>query len=425
MDTALQSGASASIYEAFLSNRMKRSFAPSTVPHRIFGQGNGFESFRDHFARNVSWRDCSLAMLQSSLLASYKLHHQPTIYMDHFDPAFRMPERIDASPVKTVRSKIRSWITSSWMSDLVVMFGGAVPSADNLDESLERLETFSARWDFRRMARDRGAPTDDQLRQGAGSARWLSTATGLSEDQEVRIVEDATRLGLVHGQEPIFLSYEYVVVLGGARLSCQLRPLRAAEIVRSGVDVGRIALLGAARPVAESERDATDTYAPGATDEFDLIVAGAVQAFGFSASVFHEERHDDPDNRNLSWIVRHYDAVTAGRPLHIVAISAPSSDPLRRRANSADTLLFLIEREKIVRGSKLLLITSQIYVPYVQLEALRTVALPQHLLVETIGFPGDRMPPLQGLSNANHYLQETRSAIQAARRFCQAYPETN
>jgi hypothetical protein len=85
--------------------------------------------------------------------------------------------------------------------------------------------------------------------------------------------------------------------------------------------------------------------------------------------------------------------------------------------------MFFLKREDVRPKSTLLLVTSQIYVPYTQLEALRTVGLPHELLVETIGFPSDRMPALQGLSNANHYLQEIRSTIQAARRFCQAYPE--
>jgi hypothetical protein len=191
-------------------------------------------------------------------------------------------------------------------------------------------------------------------------------------------------------------------------------------MMRRGVRADTVALLGAARPVADSERDATDTYAPGAADEFDLIVAGAQQAFGFDTSPMHEERHDDTANR--SWVVRRRKAAFDGQSLDIVAVSAPSSDPLRR-ANSADTILFFLDHEGIRTGSSLLLITSQIYVPYVQLEALRTVAIPRNLLVETIGFPSNRMPALQGLSNANHYLQEIRSAIQAARRFCKAYPE--
>ena len=323
----------------------------------------------------------------------------------------------------TVRSQIKDWIASTWFTDLLKLYESDIELDGRLDIDLERLEKFSERWDFRRIAREQGAATDDNLTQGYGSARWLSASTGFPPEVETRIIADSLNLGLVQAQEPVRERYDYFLVLGGARLSCKLRPLRAAEVVRSGVHVDNIALLGAARPVAESERDATDTYAPGAVDEFDLLIAGAKDVFGFASHVYEEDRYDDPSNKNLSWTVRTFHADFEKQSLRILAISAPSSDPLHRRANSADTWKFFLDREQLPLGSSILLITSQIYVPYVQLEALRTVAVPRNLLVETIGFPGDRMPQLQGLTNANHYLQEIRSTIQAARRFCQAYPE--
>jgi len=343
-----------------------------------------------------------------------------------FDPAFHVPfQDTGRSAITAIRRKIRAWVRSAPLRDLLEMFEADIPMERALDEVLERLELFSDRWDFRRIAREQGVAPDDAVRRAAGSARWLSAATGLNQELEARVVSDAKGLGLVHAQDPTQAEYDYIVVLGGARLSCKLRPLRAAEVLRAGVAIDKIALLGAARPIADSERDATDTYVPGATDEFDLIVAGAQQAFGFDADVFDEERHDDSRNRNLSWVIRRFRQTPVSGTPSILAISAPSSDPQRRRANSADTILFLLDRERIKAGTRLLLITSQIYVPYVQLEALRTVSIPRNVYVETIGFPGDRMPELQGLSSANHYLQETRSAIQAARRFCLAYAEAD
>lgn len=302
------------------------------------------------------------------------------------------------------------------------MFDDNIVLDGSLDSTLEQLEAFSEKWDFRRIARERGALADDMVRQGHGSARWLSAATGLSEPAEARILEHATHLGLVQARHPTLSRYDYIVVLGGARLSCKFRPLLAAELIRSGVGSKQVVLLGAARPVADSERDATDTYAPGASNEFDLLVAGTQKAFGFDGSAFREERYDDPASANLSWVVRHLTTTFQGAPLEITAVCAPSSDPLHRRANSADTLLFFLQHEHVKAGATLLLITSQIYVPYVQLEALRTVALPFQTSVETIGYPAHWMPRLQGLQNANHYLQEIRSTLQAARRFCQAHP---
>lgn len=342
--------------------------------------------------------------------------------MSNFDPTFLLSRQTDASSVAIIRAKIAAWVTSSYFLDLLALFGANVPAQDNIDEMLEHLEKFSDRWDFRRMARERGAAADDALREGQGAARWLSATAGLTEEMEPRILKNAKLLGLITAQDPSEKEYDYILVLGGARLSCKLRPIRAVEVIQAGVKTREIVLLGAARPVADTERDATDTYAPGAVDEFDLIVAGGQLVFGFDSNNFNEQRYDDQNNKNLSWVIRRFEGNLQKKLMPIQAISAPSSDPQRRRANSADTILFFIDRERVSPNAKLLLITSQIYVPYVQLEALRTVALPRKLQVETIGFPGDRMPELQGLSNANHYLQEIRSAIQAARRFCQAYP---
>lgn len=207
--------------------------------------------------------------------------------MNEFDPAFYISDSGVESVADTIRSKILAWITSRWLADLLVVFDGPPVTTGSLEDILERLETFSEKWDFRRLARDRGAPTDDQMSEGAGSARWLTDGvTELPQDVQARILYDADHLGLVHAQEAAASSYDYIAVLGGARLSCKLRSLRAAEIMHAGVRTGTIVLLGAARPVAQSERDATDTYAPEAADEFDLIVAGAREAFGFDPAVF-------------------------------------------------------------------------------------------------------------------------------------------
>lgn len=342
---------------------------------------------------------------------------------EHFDPTFLLPAQPEVASARAIRAKIRAWVTSPWLVDLVTMFNGKMSSQSRLDDLLRDLQIFSDRWDFRRMAREQGVPSDDGLRQGQGAARWLTDATGLTEAAEARILQNARHLGLIHGIEPSQSSYDCIIVLGGARLSCKLRPMRAAEVMRAGVTASAVALLGATRPVSSSERDATDTYAPGAVDEFDLIVSGGQQAIGFDSNTFAEERYDHPRNSNLSWIIRRFRTRFKGCSLSVVAVSAPSSDPDLRRANSADTLTFFLDREPVSRNGRLLLVTSQIYVPYVQLEALRTVALPRNLFVETIGFPGDRMPELQGLGKANHYLQEVRSGIQAAHRLCEAYPE--
>jgi hypothetical protein len=340
---------------------------------------------------------------------------------NHFDPAFRMTRAGDLSLVTKTRLQIQAWIDSECFRELLDLYRARIDWNGTLDETLEQLEEFSDHWDFRRKAREQGVVSDDNLKQGIGSARWLSSDSGLDEGGQAKVRQIATQLGLVRAEEPTKNEYHYILVLGGARLSCQLRPRRAAEIIRQGLRTGGVALLGAARPVGDTERDATDSYAPGAVDEFDLIVAGSKHEFGFDTDPVEDYRHDDVRSVNSSWRIQKFHTTFAMQPLDLMAVSAPSSAPDTRRANSADTIAFFLERAHAKPGDSLLLITSQIYVPYVQLEALRDFAVPLGLFVETIGFPGDRMPELQGLTNTNHYLQEIRSAIQAAARFCRAH----
>ncbi len=163
------------------------------------------------------------------------------------------------------------------------------------------------------------------------------------------------------------------------------------------------------RPVVDTERAATDTYAPGAETEYDLMNAGAEQVFHLKRN-YHEERYYN-ENKNLEWAIRRYDA-EIGIP--VVSISGPSSEPEKRRANSADTYRFFMEKYCMEPGRKLLLVTSQIYVPYQQIEAARIFS---EMYVETVGFPTEWSAGLQGMMEPANYLQEIRSAIQAIHRY--------
>jgi hypothetical protein len=146
----------------------------------------------------------------------------------------------------------------------------------------------------------------------------------------------------------------------------------------------------------------------GAATEFDLFVAAAEKEFGVSDD-FAEERHEDGENVNAGWIVRKYAAGI--RELFIIA--APSSDPKKRRANSSDTYEFFFDRFKVDEGAEILLTTSQIYVPYQHLEAIRTIAVPHKVNLDTIGFVPEWGGALQGMNEPSNYLQEIRSTIQA------------
>jgi hypothetical protein len=173
-----------------------------------------------------------------------------------------------------------------------------------------------------------------------------------------------------------------------------------------------VVLLASMRPIGDAEREATNTYAADAETEFDLFVAAAHQEFNLDKN-FNEERHDDIENSNKSWIVRKY----AADGYDVFIIAAPSSDPEKRRANSADTYEFFFNKFQAPEGASILLTTSQIYVPYQHLEAVRTIAIPHKVYLDTIGFVPEWGGTLQGMNEPSNYLQEIRSTIQAIDRF--------
>lgn len=270
---------------------------------------------------------------------------------------------------------------------------------------------FSTCWDFRGNQKQ---AFDSKIGVGA---RWLLNDADLTEEQKSLALTAAAELGLCDNATPSKSKFDYIWVLGGAKLSCLLRTRLAVQTINNaGYFPKAVVLLASMRPVGDAEREATDTYAPGTETEFDLFVAAAKSELGVNDE-FYEERYNDTDNANNSWIVRKYLAVG----FDIFIIAAPSSEPKKRRANSADTYKFFFERFPVPKGTSVLLSTSQIYVPYQHMEAVRTIALPYNIYLETIGFPPEWGGTLQGMNEPSNYLQEIRSTIQSINKFIIEY----
>jgi len=327
---------------------------------------------------------------------------------------FLCPSPTEANPISYVYEAVDAWIRSPALARLVACYASDIPGSLDTEPLLKWLLSFSDRWDFRRMQREATAKDTGE------GARWLISNPELAPEQQSIVEKCASELGLIGIDAPRFPAYDYVLVLGGARLSCLLRTRLAAELVaRQNMQPKAVALLASERPVSDSERDVTDTYAPHAASEFDLIVAGAKQVFQLEEECSQEERENSV-NPNMNWRVWTYPV--HNRQFPIVAVSAPSAEPDRRRANSADTYEFFLDKFEVEPGASLLLVTSQIYVPYQQLEAIRTLAIPRSIWVDTVGFPTEWAGSLQGMTGTNNYLQEVRSTIQAMDRFLQAFP---
>ena len=312
--------------------------------------------------------------------------------------------------IEEMKKIIETWIYSDGLLKLISIFNENAPINLPLKEYINWLESFSENWDFRK--KQNKAKTCDTKE----SARWLITDDLLSEEQKELTLEVAKNLGL---DIPALDNYDYICVLGGARLSCLLRPKFAAHLISNHlVNSKKIILLSSMRPVAETEREATNTYAINAKTEYDLMNSGAEISFSFN-SVYKEECFRDTSNPNNDWAIREY--VSCFNDTKVISLAAPSSLPNERRANSLDTYNFFVDRYNVFPGSKILLITSQIYVPYQQLEAIRGIAFPRNLIVETVGYPSEWNGSLTGMLQASNYLQEIRSTIQSINRFSKKY----
>ncbi len=292
---------------------------------------------------------------------------------------------------------VRAWAESAPLRALVRRFGGDWPAGD-LTAVLARLDEFSARhWDFR-QGRER-----PDAREPA-----LDPATvGL-------ILDSAAALGLVRAAAPPRPGYAHLVVLGGLAHACLRRVAYAAHLLRDGPTVdGEVAVLGSFRPLTGPERRVlADTGLSGET-EVDVLDAAVRRFFGLAAPV-DEDGHDG-GHPHHSWSSRTYQP-NGLPPVRVLA--APSSEPERRRAHTADTQRFWAEHVRLRGEDQVLMVTAPIYVPFQHCDALRTLTLPYGCGIDTIGVD----PALATLARvpeptltAGRYLQEIRSAIRSLR----------
>ena len=115
----------------------------------------------------------------------------------------------------------------------------------------------------------------------------------------------------------------------------------------------------------------------------------------------------DEYTRRTAWFVQHWDF-----PRRVDVVAAPSAAPLQRRANTPDQLAFWAHRCPLGSDPRILLVTTDHYVPYQQLQALRVLGRPFDCRIVTTGTPWSP----GGTYRAAGYLQEIRSTLLAAQQ---------
>lgn len=293
--------------------------------------------------------------------------------------------------------QIASWVHSEPLTTLVETFGGAdLAGGESLGQELDKLDSFSDRWDFRR-----------------GKERNLAQTADFASEHEELIIAAAEALGMVRSAPPRHAGYDHVIILGGLVRACILRPRLAAELLDGHLTTNTVTAIGAFRPLRGDEHDlAAGAGLENVDTEFEAMDAGIRRAFALGTPSAEEgEKHTE--NPNLSWHVRTYKAAAGS----ISVVAAPTTDP-ERRANTPDSYRYWAENlAEVEAGQRVLLVTSTIYIPFQHTDAIRMLGLPYGAEVDTVGVDTTMVSDekLRQTFAASGYLQEVRSAIRSMR----------
>jgi hypothetical protein len=306
-------------------------------------------------------------------------------------------------------SDIDGWLSSDALRALLDSFGG--PTARICDGPGRLPERCEALLHFTETVNTR---TEDQERNAAGE---LAMTAGQAET--VMAAMDA--LGLRNLSKPAHRAYDHVLMLGGLVRACFNRPAYAAQLLREGTVTSRqVTALGADRdfvevadPLNDEATIAARVGHPELTTEYQALDLGTRLAFGLGEpdKVEGETSPDRQQLPGLTWGVRHY---TGADGLSVRVAAAPSSVPARR-AHTGETYEFFADRmSTLAPGMRLLLVTSPIYVPLQHFTAVRLLALPHGVHVETVGGdPGQLPEALRQEFTPTRYLNELRTSARA------------
>ncbi len=288
---------------------------------------------------------------------------------------------------------IDAWAGSSALASIVWSFGGCVPTGDGADR-LAWLDGFAGvHWDFRR-----------------GRERDSIGQSGLTSAQTDTVLEEAPALGLTGRETPSQGRYDTIIMTGGMVRACIVKPRFAAKLLASGLRCDNILFLGGFRPFSRDETDLAAALGVRADDEFGAMVAGLELAFGpLGVPELVEGSGGTPFSswRHLSW-------QRNGLP-RLAVLAAPSSDPVHRRADSADTYRFWAGERMMPAERSVLQVTTPIYVPYQSAVAVSILGLDHGVAVETVGVSAEAndLAEFTQQFRAEHFLQELRAAVGA------------
>jgi hypothetical protein len=257
-----------------------------------------------------------------------------------------------------IAAGIAAWVDSPPLAALLADFGqGPLPNG-SLVERLSALEAISAHaWDYRR-----------------GRERHEAVGETFPDERVALIRAVATALGLAGRRPPACRSYDHLLVLGGGVRTMMARAELAVAVLHDGVDVSAVAGLGCVRKL-----DKQVEGLPLCPTEGDAVDLALRRAFGLGAPTGTRAGVTDAGQ---PWWVRSYQD---SDPM-VDVLAAPATRPCIQ-ANTADTLVGWAEFvQPTAKGSRLLVVTTDIFVAFQHCDTVRLLGLPYGCTLETIGF---------------------------------------
>jgi hypothetical protein len=295
------------------------------------------------------------------------------------------------------------WAASQPIQTLAKASGWGWPAFPDVATLLDWLAQQSDDWDFRR----RGRVERNSLGRGPAYVNGR-------EIPEDLIIASARALGMVGPLPRPAGPFSAIVVLAGLVTACVNRVQKAASLVSEGVHSGPVVILTGHRPLQETELKTAESLGLTALrDEADVAVTVTRQAFRLSIPERSESSEASEWNDQLF-------GATASYHWPGVDVYVAPSSVSGRRANTADQLRYWSELTNVEPTDRLLLVTTQIYVPFQQLVAARVLGIDRGCGISCTGVdPATAYLPFQPFSGC-HYLQEMRSAFCAAAELIRA-----
>lgn len=327
-----------------------------------------------------------------------------------------------------IEKEIRGFVLHPALTKLMTSFG-YVPPDDNppLERLIEHQVAFAKEhWDWR-----------------GGKARIEAKQAELTEEQKAAAMEAARDLGMIAPTTPRKKRYDAIVILGvkGRHSLWRTEYARAC-----GAEAPVVVSLGSESPFDRKNLLQYEDYVPNLEKkrtEFDLMTAATEKVFQVKkhdAIDIEEGKPSDKDeqpdeseqgeedisrmvkysgeNPHPQYRIRVYENDQPTQKPSVYALSAPSTEPLIRDANTEDTLDFFAH--ELPEAKDVLIVTGSIFAPYQHFDARRKLTLPFGVEVETIGhdttITDDPLRKTRSVHTPQNYLQEINSALRAANK---------